>query len=158
MGHKINAFLGYDNTISKLAKDWQRDSIQLSQGMSMLFLTYSLFGNIIELSDLKDEESAEHFESLTPEIFSLLEMYSQNGKIAYFETDYFGGVGEQAAVLFENGVLKFPIQYTNDFGGRKNDEVGAVNFVLKEFGVSKLNGQDEFESIKLYKYRHMGEM
>jgi hypothetical protein len=155
MGHKINAFLGYDSTINRLAKNWSRDSIQLSQGLSMLFLTDNLFEDIVGLSNLKDEVSVEHFESLTPAIFSLLEMYSQNGKIAYFETDYFGGVGEQSAILFENGVQKFPIQYTNDFGCQENVKERAVNFVLKEFGVTKLEGQDEFDSIKLYNYRHM---
>ena len=155
MGHKINAFLGCDSTINRLAKNWSRNSIQLSQGLSMLFLTDNLFEDIVRLSNLKDEVSVKHFESLTPAVFSLLETYSHNGKIAYFETDYFGGVGEQSAVLFENGVQKFPIQYTNDFGGQKNDEERAINFILKELGVSKLEGQDEFDSIKLYSYRKM---
>ena len=98
MGHKINAFLGYDSTIIRLAENWSRDSIQLLQGLSMLFLTDSLFEDIMKLSDLKNKVSVEHFESLTPAILSLLEVYSHRGKIAYFETDYFGGIGEPSAV------------------------------------------------------------
>lgn len=62
-------------------------------------------------------------------------------KFALVETDYFGGVGEQFATVYENGVRRF------------NVTEGGINKALGLIGVEKAHGKDEFETVGLGKYR-----
>lgn len=62
-----------------------------------------------------------------------------SGKIfSKIETDYFGGFGEQSAVIFDNGLKK---------------PVDSINDALKIMGVKKKSGMDEFDTIGLGNYR-----
>ncbi len=57
----------------------------------------------------------------------------------YIETDYFGGYGTQIGILFKNNsVINSPIS-----------EEGIINKLLKEIGVLKYMGKDEFDSLGL---------
>lgn len=60
----------------------------------------------------------------------------------FIETDYFGGIGEQFAYLFVNGVKKRP----------KHTSL-PINKCLKEFGVVSNPGMDEFDTLNLSKWR-----
>lgn len=73
--------------------------------------------------------------------------FGKNKTIAKITTDYFGGAGYQTAKLFVNNTNTM---YLNDeFDHRKN----PINSVLKEMGIEKTNGHDEFDTIGLGKYR-----
>ncbi|MBV1909351.1 MAG: hypothetical protein KUG78_08510 [Kangiellaceae bacterium] len=57
-------------------------------------------------------------------------------------TDYFGGVGEQIAAVYQGDTQKFP-----------PSEDGISN-ALKEIGVKRSLFKDEFDTIGLGKYRN----
>jgi len=156
MPHCINAFLGNNERINALSELWVKGrSIQLSQGMSMLFLTDELFDDITELASIDDDVTVDGFQYLTSAIIEVLEKHSHLSKLAYFETEYFGGRGSQVAILYENGKQKFPAIFTNDITDWEVDEERAINKVLKDFNVHVLNGMDEFDSIGLGNFRKM---
>jgi len=67
--------------------------------------------------------------------------------IAKIETDYFGGSGQQSAKLFINNKKVY------DKSSEQDWSLNPINDVLKEMGVQRLDGQDEFDTIGLSKYR-----
>ena len=126
--------------------------------MCMLFLTDSLYNEIVEATSENDMQTTEGFLFLTPAIALELKKYSlNNGKLAYIETDYYGGVGSQSAVLFENGEKTICSVSDNSSLSQlpMNMNEWPINSVLIALGVRK--SLDEFESINLDDYRCMPE-
>lgn len=78
-------------------------------------------------------------------MIELLQEYSSHTKFAYIETDYFGGVGTQGGVLYENSRVAI----------EPRSGAGTINLILRELGVACVPGKDEFDSLNLGKYRHM---
>jgi len=70
-----------------------------------------------------------------------------NKTIAKIETDYFGGSGNQSAKLFVNNKKVY------DKSDEQDWSVKPINDVLKEMGVQRISGQDEFDTIGLGNYR-----
>ena len=156
MGHCINAFIGHSDKINSFAKKWLVSPIPLTKKISMLYLTDTLFDEITEKVGLDNELPFGMFSTLNLSIISVLEEYSCDGKFAYFETDYAGGVGTQAAILYENGKQKHPVFFTDivEKDAIADDE-RPINKILKELGVQKTTEKDEFDSIGLRNYRCM---
>jgi hypothetical protein len=73
--------------------------------------------------------------------------FGENRTIAKIETDYFGGSGSQSAKLFVNNKKVYDKSDEQDWLSK------PINDVLKEMGVQKILGQDEFDTIGLGKYR-----
>ena len=70
---------------------------------------------------------------------------SRGAAIMYFETEYFGGCGAQAAVLFQDGELIF---------GPAAAKFGPINGALKLLGVrAEPPARDEFETVGLGRHR-----
>jgi len=71
-------------------------------------------------------------------------------RYAIINTDYVGGIGSQAAVVYDHGNVSMETQA----GGH-----GVINKALRMLGVERvpggerLTGYDEFDSIGLGKYR-----
>ena len=149
MGHCIRAIIGTHETVQKIADDWVRaKEIELPQGFGMIFCTVKLLEDIEELMESSGESiddpnipELEYYDAAAKE---LMETYSFRTKLAYIETDYFGGMGTQAGLLYENGKPAAP----------QNGE-GAINALLKELGVWCKPDKDEFEMLGLGKYWHM---
>ncbi len=147
MGHCIQIFIGEINILENIASNWDAANIiPLKQQFAMIFLTNQFFDDIEELADTKDTLNDDRFLLLTSAIWEqILQPYSKNGMLAYLETDYFGGVGTQAGVLFENGErIEGP-----------SDKEGIINQILRKMGVCIEPGKDEFDSVGLGNYRHM---
>lgn len=85
------------------------------------------------------------FEHLTTGLMHLLEGSSQRGDVAYIETDYFGGPGDQGAVLYRAGSALY---------GPERADIGPISEVLKLMGVQKGDSDfDEFDTAGLGRYR-----
>ncbi len=162
--HCIRGFIGKEGIIKDFANNWiEAKPVTLAQGFSIIFLTDELYDSIVELIDSKLEvDYKEFFYYLSPSIYEVLIQESRNGKLAYIETDYFGGVGTQSAVLFENSKIKIKPLKTETFWDEKTNSFchkpegeKAINIVLKELGVYKEKGRDEFDSIGLGSLRRM---
>jgi hypothetical protein len=162
--HYIRAFVGEKGIIDTFGKDWSKaNPILLSQGFAMIYLTNKLYKDMeAQVNSKLDIEYNKYFCCFSPSIYELLIQGSRNGKLAYIETDYFGGGGSQSAVLFENASIKIQPQKTETCWDeekqryyQKPEGVKAINFVLKELGVYKENEKDEFGSLGLGNYRSM---
>ena len=74
-----------------------------------------------------------------------MQEYSLHTRLAYIETDYFGGVGTQGGVLWENGQIII----------QPRSGEGTINLLLKELGFMCIGDLDAFDSLSLGNYRHM---
>lgn len=81
----------------------------------------------------------------TEAVHQFLVQSSFHTKLAYFETDYFGGAGVQAGLLYENGRLRIP----------PRSGEGTINLLLKELGVWHAQGRGEFDALQLAHHRRM---
>lgn len=140
MGHCVRAVIGAHKAIQQIADNWHAKEINLPQGYGMIFLTDALLDDIAELFESADEPS-------TPDTVTnyLLQFYSFHTKLAYIETDYFGGIGTQSGFLCENRNISIP-----PCRGE-----GAINILLRELGVWRERNTDEFDSLNLGIYRRM---
>ncbi len=140
MGHCVRAIIGVHKDIQRIENDWFAKGIKLPQGYGMIFLTDALLDDIGELFESANEPS-------DPETVTsyLLQEYSIHTKLAYIEADYFGGIGTQSGILYENGNISIP-----SCSGK-----GAINILLRELGVWCEVNKDEFDSLNLGIYRRM---
>lgn len=141
MGHCVRAIIGAHKDIQRIENNyWLAKGIKLPQGYGMIFLTDALLDNIGELFESANEPS-------DPETVTsyLLQVYSFRTKLAYIEADYFGGIGTQSGILYENGNISIPL-----CSGK-----GAINILLRELGVWHEVNKDEFDSLNLGIYRRM---
>lgn len=148
MGHSIKAVIGKRSDVQKLAEDWVHAKlIELPQEFAMVPMTIRLLEDIEELMEPSVSEIQSELYGLDGSVVWLLENYSFHTKLAYIETDYFGGFGTQGGVLYENGREKIPPQTGN----------GTINALLKKLGVWRKPDTDEFDCLELGKYRHIEE-
>ena len=74
----------------------------------------------------------------------LLSELSEDGPVAYVETEYWGGVGHQAAAVWKDGRLSF---------GPEKQDIGPINTALKHLGVSEEGARVAFEAVGLHRHR-----
>ena len=148
MGHCIRAIIGTHKVIQELENNWgNAKEIELPQGYGMVFLTDEFSDDVAEVYDVFGEFRCYELVHFTVAIGQLLQQYTQNTKLAYVETDYFGGTGTQGGVLYENGQISI---------APRSGE-GTINILLRELGVSCEPNKDEFDSLNLGIYRRMDE-
>lgn len=148
MGHCIKAIIGKREDVCGIAEDWVHARlIELPQGFGMVPMTIRLLEDVEELMEPSGIEDCSGLDGLDGAVICLLEQYSFRTKLAYVETDYFGGYGTQGGVLYENGSEKIPPQTGS----------GTINVLLKELGAWRKPNSDEFDQLELGKFRHIEE-
>lgn len=148
MGHHIKAIIGKRTDVQRLADDWVYGKlIELPQEFAMVPMTIRLLEDIEEIMELSESEFDCGLDGLYDSVIWLLENYSFHTKLAYIETEYFGGYGTQGGVLYENGTERIH---------PKTGE-GTINVLLKELGAWRKPDFDEFDCLELGKYRHIEE-
>lgn len=92
----------------------------------------------------------DEFTYLSNELSTILSGASLGKRIVYIETEYHGGQGCQAAIVFSNGEIIF---------GPKQSDIGPISEALKIIGVAKVpEHQDEFQSVGLGGFRSSEEI
>ena len=161
MAHCLKAIIGNDEVIADFSQDWVRaKKVELAQGFSLVKLIKKLLDDIHELVNNKSEDPYKDFYYLSSSLHEILVRKSENTALAYIETDYFGGSGTQAALLYENGIITTePLKTEDEWDSKKQEYIQipsgarAVNFILKKMGVVCQDRLDEFDSIKLGSHR-----
>ena len=162
MGHSIRALVGKSESIDKFADDWVHSSkVDLEQGYALIMITDELHDDVNEFSDNQSSDPFEEFVYLSSSLNEIFIRDSFKTKLAYIETDYFGGTGSQAVILYEDGVPTVGPLITEDIWDEKSNGfvqkpkgARAINQVLKKMGVW-CKSSDEFESLGLVHYRSM---
>ncbi len=145
MTYILQAFITKKSNHKKLTDFYKNaTAIDIGHELSLIPFTTELFD---EINKLTDSKPIGKFDSLTENIEVELLKHFNNVKIAYIEADYFGGQGEQIAIIWED---KKRI-YLSDLGDNE------INKVLKDFGVIADNGKDEFDTVRLGQNRRTKE-
>ncbi|TGM03124.1 MULTISPECIES: hypothetical protein [Leptospira] len=143
MGYFLEAIISKSEQLDKLTFLFKNKTaiVPLIDGYKLIPLTE----DALEL--LNDDEEVfliKEYSNLSVKLYSILIKFSQIDKIGYIEAEYFGGVGSQNAILFENGKVIFESVRQQD----------SINLLLKKIGVKKKFFKDRFEYIGLNKCRN----
>lgn len=163
MSHTIRAIIGKADTVGKLSTSWlDANTVEIGQGFALLKIHDELLDAINELINTQGEDPFPEFRYLSASLHTLLIHHSFRDQLTYIETDYFGGTGSQAAILYENGKIKTAPQLTQDVwdeNTRTHSQIPqgtrAINHVLKFMGVWCKPGKDEFAMLGLDQHRKM---
>ncbi|MEH0447841.1 hypothetical protein QA811_30375 [Streptomyces sp. B21-102] len=122
----------------------------LGQGLSLLPMTDALFDSLSEGVDT----GALGFWRLPGGFAKTLADWSTAGPVAYVEAEYFGGVGEQQAVVWDGGAIVLgPLRVPE---GRPPPPAGsAISQALRRLGVVAGAGEDEFTALGMERHRHV---
>jgi len=146
MGHAIQALLIRDAPASVLSEMLPHTrAISIGQGIRLVPITDATFDALRErFPDVQDSADPVLWKLSGPVAF-VAEQLSQHGPVAYVETEYFGGTGEQAATVWESGNLRMPPTKAPS---------GPINSALRIMGVSPGLMHDEFEAVGLGRNRN----
>lgn len=142
MGHRLQAIILSGAFNRAKAEVFGLKSVSLPQGLELLFLT-------AESCDLWAEKlSIVGFRSLHPKldaelVHHMLAEIAPGSRFAIIETDYFGGYGEQYAVVYEQDQCLM--------------SEGRINEALTLLGVVPEAGLDAFDTVGLGHYRRVPE-
>jgi hypothetical protein len=142
VGHHIHAIIGTAAVVARAADlGLTSTPIALESGFAWVPVPDHEIDHLTETTALPSspwDERFVHFGSVLPAIVAEL---SVHGPVAYVETEYFGGVGEQVATAFDDRVRIL--------------ECGSVNNALRAIGVRAAPGRDEWDTLGLSAHRHM---
>jgi len=104
-----------------------------------------------QITGLKPGADVGGFTYLSSSVVVALSSASEVGPLVYVETNYFGGIGAQAAAAFVQGKMAFADYHEVLRDPQRGD--GPINRALKMLGVAKVAGQDEFDTLGLGRFR-----
>lgn len=164
MGHHINALIGSEQTLASLAAKFGRP--EATKIVSDLWIL-PLDEQRMDALAMSAEPSFDGFTYLRPQLADAIGKALGEGIALYIETEYFGGMGGQGAALFENGKLiwhrsestfqteKPKPLFARLFGTQKTPSKSPISEGLACLGVVAPNGDDEFDSAGLARFRSM---
>lgn len=162
MAHIIQVIIGKTERIKALAEKWaDAVCIELEQDIAFIPFSDKLSEHIQGSAEDEEISPSEPFYKATLSLFELLQEESFSGSVGYLETEYFGGTGGQAAILFDKGIVFGPYKTENEWDKDLQEftefmpDKGAINKILKQLNVSKQNFFDEFDAIGLGHFRIM---
>ncbi len=147
MAYYLKAVLGELKRLQAVASAMPPSVVvPLADELGLIPLTEELFDAINKGSAENYEKTEQqHFTYLSTQVASWLEALSARTTIAYVEAEYFGGVGDQCAVAWQDGIEVSPPTKAKD----------SINQALRLLGVRALSGQDEFDTVGLGRHRTM---
>ncbi|MFE2263172.1 hypothetical protein [Streptomyces griseosporeus] len=121
----------------------------IGQGLSLMPVTDELFGSVTDGGGV----GTLGFWGLPGGFETTLAAWSAGGPVAYVEAEYFGGVGEQGAAVWNGGrIVLGPVRVGE---GEPFPAGGSpVSQALRWLGVVASAGEDEFAAVGLDKHRH----
>jgi hypothetical protein len=125
-------------------------SVSLTQGLAFVPFTDAVHDALITPPD----EKVSGFWKLPRTVADLLAALSTAGPVAYAELDYFGGVGSQAAAVWDGGELVWGPRVL-EVKQPVPQEGTPVSGALKRLGAVAAQGLDEFDTVGLNWHRHM---
>lgn len=159
--HCIRAIITLEPMIDHIEKDWiKAKKVSLSQNIALIPITLELGEDIDELIAKGSEMAFQPFYYLSKSLHFLLKERSHRSILGYVETDYFGGVGSQSSILYQDQRVELgPLTTETVWDENRREYVHhpegkrAINQVLRRLGVWRVHGADEFDSIGLGHYR-----
>ena len=142
MGHCIQALVATPDIADHLRTTYpQLPCVSAGQGFAILPIDA---GFIDSVTEARPPESTNAFMLLTDAFQDFLRDLSRFGRVAYIETEYFGGVGGQGAAVYSGRQVIMEPEW---------GESGSINRALKLIGVSRRLLGDRFSALGLEAYR-----
>ncbi|MFB6775651.1 hypothetical protein [Streptomyces sp. NPDC056337] len=150
MGYALQAVIAADELLRVVLRDVPGARVaRLGQGLSLMPMTDEVFDGATDGSDGGDLG----FWKMPGGFATSLAQWSSSGPVAYVEAEYFGGVGEQRAAVWDDGSLVLgPLAEPE----RKRflRAVTPISQALRLLGARRSLGQDEFATVGLDRHRN----
>lgn len=142
MSHFISGIIGSIDLLKSFSRVHNlHNPSNLPQELGFLPLSAEHIDSIFPINGQFSECMTYHSEAL----HKALQELSIHSPVAYIETDYFGGIGEQGAAAYKSGLCIY---------GPISNESTAISEALKILGVKKKTiSIDEFDTIELHRHR-----
>jgi hypothetical protein len=145
MGHHISAVLLHGPFDEDQARSFSLTPIPLVPGIKLFPLEAGHCDDLSELLDINGSVSDRPLLNCRV-VHHLMRLISAEPLFAVIETDYFGGVGDQAAAVYQGDteVMAPAVGAT-----------GPINQALRHLGVRASAGMDEFDTVGLGGFRNL---
>jgi hypothetical protein len=157
MGHEIVSFAGAAKILLQFRQRW-RDCrlVDLSGRKALAFIPFP-DGLAVEAAEEAGKSVPDAFYSeneFGPKTLEYLAGFSRDGPFAWIRTDYFGGAGYQAAILWADGAPVFgpDVMWAKDDSSRPSTD-WPINRALRGLGVQRDGNNDEFLMFGFGRYR-----
>ncbi|MDQ1051935.1 hypothetical protein [Streptomyces sp. V4I2] len=150
MGYDLQAVIAGREVLRAASRDLPVARLaSLGQGLLLMPMTDALFDSVADGSDA----GPLGFWRLPGGFEKTLADWSTAGPVAYVEAEYFGGVGEQQAAVWDGGAIVLgPLRVPE---GQPFPPAGsAISQALRQLGVVASTGEDEFSAVGLDRHRH----
>ncbi|MEL7475213.1 MAG: hypothetical protein AAGJ55_03160 [Cyanobacteria bacterium J06555_12] len=158
--HQIQVIVGKLEGVSQLAEKWLQPTRDLGQGVGLLPASKNLVEDVDELIGEGSGRVYPELDHLTRSLASMLQRESHAWRLAYLETEFFGGSGRQAAAVWDAQALIFGPKASESEWDSTNqiwvvDSGWPINEALRLIGVEADDRRDEFEALGLHELRSM---
>ncbi|MCX4920280.1 hypothetical protein [Streptomyces sp. NBC_00687] len=149
MSYDLRAVIADGEALHSAAGDLSAARLApIGQGLSLMPMTNALFDSVAEGSDV----GTLGFWRLPGGFDKTLAAWSAGGPVAYVEAEYFGGVGEQRAAVWNGGSLVLGPLHLEE--GEPFPPAGSpISQALRRLGVVAGAGEDEFSAVGLDLHR-----
>ncbi|MET9598772.1 hypothetical protein [Streptomyces sp. NPDC006459] len=149
MSYDLRAVIADGEALRSAAGDLSAARLApIGQGLSLMPMTNALFDSVAEGGDV----GTLGFWRLPGGFDETLAAWSAGGPVAYVEAEYFGGVGEQRAAVWNGGSLVLGPLYLEE--GEPFPPAGSpISQALRRLGVVAGAGEDEFSAVGLDRHR-----
>jgi hypothetical protein len=147
--YRLQAVIAAEHVLRDLTSVIQDARIvSLSQCLSLLPMTDALFDEVT----VTDAPQLDGFRKAPAGFDRALAACSANGPVAYVEADYFGGTGEQSAMVWDAGQVVLGHLHLAE--KVPAPVIGTpISQALRRLGVIKGDHPDEFDAVGLGRYR-----
>ncbi|MDQ1051809.1 hypothetical protein [Streptomyces sp. V4I2] len=150
MGYSLQAVIADGEALRAAARDLPAARLaSIGQSLSLMLMTDALFDSVADGSGV----GVLGFWRLPGDFEKALAAWSAGGPLAYVEAEYFGGVGEQRAAVWDSGTVVLGPLHVEE--GQPFPPAGSpISQALRRLGVVAGAGEDEFSAVGLDRHRH----
>lgn len=152
MSYNLKAVIASSGLLTAAARDLAPARVVgLRQGMALIPMSDALSEAVADPAQTPRTD----FWDLPAGFDRVLAQWSQAGPVAYVESEYFGGIGEENVAVWRDGRLALgPLHLLEHEPWPP--EGNPVCRALRELGVRAGRGHDEFDSLGLGEHRDIG--
>ncbi|ALV35830.1 hypothetical protein [Streptomyces sp. CdTB01] len=150
MSYDLQAVIADGDALRDAARDLPAARLaSIGQGLSLMPMTDALFDSVADGSPV----GTLGFWRLPGGFEKTLAAWSVGGPVAYVEAEYFGGVGEQRAAVWNGGGIVLGPLHVEE--GQPFPPAGSpISQALRQLGAVPSAGEDEFSAVGLDRHRH----
>ncbi|MEU2915077.1 hypothetical protein ACFYM3_39270 [Streptomyces massasporeus] len=150
MSYDLQAVIAHEEMLRVATRDLSAARLaSIGQGLSLMPMTDALFEAVADGGG----DGAWGFQRFPGGFEKVLAVWSAGGPVAYVEAEYFGGIGEERAAVWDAGAIALAPLHVDE-GGPFPPAGSPVSQALRRLGVVTRAGEDEFSAVGLDRHRH----